>query len=52
MMVILTLAEWIGSMFLLSISVLLIGFGMILMVVAVDMFREKLEEMSNKNKGE
>ena len=52
MMVILTLAEWIGSMFLLSISVLLIGFGMILMVVAVDIFREKMEEIINKNKGE
>lgn len=52
MMVILTLAEWIGSMFLLSISVLLIGLGMILMVVAVDMFREKMEEIINKNKGE
>jgi|TARA_R100001463_G_scaffold31916_1_gene71758 small neutral amino acid transporter SnatA (MarC family) len=52
MMVILTLAEWIGSMFLISISVLLIGFGMILMVVAVDIFREKMEEIINKNKGE
>jgi len=51
-MVILTLAEWIGSMFLISISVLLIGFGMILMVVAVDIFREKMEEIINKNKGE
>ncbi len=52
MMVILTLAEWIGSMFLISISVLLIGFGMILMVVAVDIFREKMEEIIKKNKGE
>jgi|TARA_R110002074_G_C12297537_1_gene644705 small neutral amino acid transporter SnatA (MarC family) len=52
MMVILTLAEWIGSMFLISLSVLLIGFGLLLMVVAVDMFREKMEEIINKNKGE
>ena len=52
MMVILTLAEWIGSMFLISLSVLLIGFGLLLMVVAVDIFREKMEEIINKNKGE
>tara|TARA_R100001510_G_scaffold34736_1_gene31221 strand:- start:15664 stop:15801 length:138 start_codon:yes stop_codon:yes gene_type:complete len=43
MMVILTLAEWIGSLFLISISIVLIAFGFMLLIVAFDIMREKLK---------
>ena len=43
MMLILTLAEWIGSLFLLSVSIALIAFGIVLLIVAFDIIREKVK---------